>query len=55
MPRLMRVCGSLGVDAVHVVALLVGDHFQRQLVVVAQEQRPLADFGNGRRLLQDVE
>ena len=39
-PRLRIV----GVDAVHVVPLFVGDHFQRQLVVVPQEERPLARF-----------
>ena len=54
MPRLMRVSRSRRVDAVHVVALFVGDHLQRQLVMVAQEQRPLAVFGDGRRLLQNV-
>ena len=31
-----------GVRLVHVVALLVGDHLERQLVVVAEEHRPLA-------------
>ena len=44
-----------GVDSVHVVALFVGDHFERQLVVVAQEQSPLAILGNRRRLLEDVD
>ena len=44
-----------GVDPVHVVALLVGDHLQGQLVVVAQEDGPLAALGDGRRLLQDVD
>ena len=44
--------GVLGVDAVHVVALLVGHHLQRQLVVVAQEQRPLAVRRGWRRLLR---
>ena len=44
----------LGVDPVHVVPLLVGDHLQRQLVVVAQEQHPLAGLGDGRGLLQHV-
>ena len=47
--------GGVGVGAIHVVALLVGDHLQRQLVVVAQEQRPLAVGGDLRRLRQDVE
>ena len=31
-----------GVRLIHVVALFVGHHLERQLVVVAQEQRPLA-------------
>ena len=35
-------------------ALLVGDHFQGQLVVVAAEQRRLAGGGNGGRLFQDI-
>ena len=34
--RVLRVLGP------HVVALLVGDHLERQLVVVAQEEPPLA-------------
>ena len=54
MPRLSRACSTCGVHAVHVVALLVGDHFQGQLVVIPQEERPLAGFGNRGRLLQDV-
>ncbi|VCU07348.1 hypothetical protein RHODGE_RHODGE_00450 [Rhodoplanes serenus] len=37
-----------------IVALGVGHHFQRQLVVIAQEQRPLAVRRNVRRLAQDV-
>ena len=45
----------LGVDPVHVVAVLVGHHLERQLVVVAQEDRPLAALGDRRRLLQDVD
>ena len=44
----------LGVDAVHVVALLVGDHLERQLVVVAEKERPLGRRGDRRRLRQDV-
>ena len=43
------------VDAVHVVALLVGHHLERQLVVVAQEQRPLGVLRDRRRLLEDVD
>ena len=42
------------IHAIHVIALLVGHHFQGQFVVVAQEQRPLAGLGNGRRLLENI-
>ena len=48
-PRVLRVLG------VHVVALLVGDHLERQLVVVAQEQAPLAVDRDVRRLGEDLE
>ena len=44
-----------GVRLVHVVALLVGHHLERQLVVVAQEHRPLAVLGDLRRLPQDLD
>ena len=44
-----------GVGLVHVVALLVGHHLERQLVVVAQEHRPLAVLGDVRRLPQDLD
>ncbi|CAM5693532.1 hypothetical protein SGLAM104S_08783 [Streptomyces glaucescens] len=44
----------LGVLRVHVVALFVGDHLQGQLVVVAQEDAPLAVGGDGRGLGQDL-
>ena len=44
-----------GVLGPHVVALLVGDHLERQLVVVAQEERPLAVVGDGRRALHDLD
>ena len=47
--------GIGGVGAVHVVALLVGDHLERQLVVVAQEDGPLAVLRDVRRLLEDVD
>ena len=51
-PRL-RVAG---VDAVHVVALLVGHHLQRQLVVVAQEHAPTGSSrGIGGVCCQDVD
>ena len=44
-----------GVGLVHVVAFLVGDHLERQLVVVAEEHRPLAVLGDVRRLPQDLD
>ena len=43
------------VNAPHVVALLVRHHLERELVVVAQEHRPLAVVRNRRRLLEDVD
>ena len=43
------------VNAIHVIALFVGHHFERQLVVIAQEHRPLAVLRNRRRLLEDVD
>ena len=43
------------VHAVHVVALLVRHHLERQLVVVAQEDGPLRGLGDRRRLGQDVD
>ena len=43
-----------GVRLVHVVALFVGDHLERQLVVVAQEQPPLAVLGDVGRLAHDL-
>ena len=53
-----EVHASLRVDReqpVHVVAVLVGDHLQRQLVVVSQKQGPLTGLGNRGRLLGDVD
>ncbi len=44
--------GRVGV--VHVVALVVGDHLEGELVVVAKEEPPLAVVGDGRRLRHDV-
>ena len=43
-----------GVVVPEVVTLLVGDHLERQLIVVAQEDRPLAVGRNFRGLAQDV-
>ena len=48
MPTLTRICGIGGVGAVHVVALLVGDHLEGQLVVVAQEDAPTGSRRAGR-------
>ena len=45
----------VGVDAVHVVPLARGDHLERQLVVVSEEDRPLAARGDVRRLPHDVD
>ena len=44
-----------GVGAIHVVALLVGDHLEGELVVVAQEQHPLAALVDLRCLGEDVD
>ncbi|CNG84223.1 Uncharacterised protein [Mycobacterium tuberculosis] len=38
--------GVFGVFGVHVVAFFVGDHLQGEFVVVAQEDAPLAGFGD---------
>ena len=46
--------GIVGVGRPQIVALDVGDHFQRQLVVIAQEQRPLAVARDVGRLPQDI-
>ena len=43
-----------GVGEVHVVALVGGDHLESELVVVAQEDAPLAVVGDGGRLRDDV-
>ena len=49
-PRLV----DMRVHPVHVVPLLVRHHLQGQLVVVPQEERPLARRRYRRRLLQDI-
>ena len=46
--------GVLGVLGPHVVAVVVSDHLERQLVVVAQEDAPLAVGRDRRRLLEDL-
>ena len=43
------------VGAVHVVALLIGNHLQRQLVMISEKQRPLAVFRNRRCLPKDID
>ncbi len=45
----------LGVLRVHVVPLVVGDHLQGELVVVAEEQAPLAVLGDVRGAVEDLE
>ena len=55
MPTLTRAWGSWRVRPVHVVALLVGHHLEGQLVVVAEEQRPLRVGRCVGRLGQDVD
>ena len=45
----------LGVLVVHVVALVVGDHLERQLVVVAQEEAPLRVARDRRRVVEDLD
>src|SRR6476620_1554384 len=42
------------VNAIHVIAFFVGDHFQREFIMVAQEHRPLARLWNWRRLFEDI-
>ncbi len=43
-----------GVGLPQIIAFRIGDHFQRQLIVVAQEDRPLAALRNLRGLAHDV-
>ena len=50
----MRIRGIAGVLGVHVVALLVGHHLEGELVVVAQEDPPLAAVGDRRGLGEDL-
>ena len=46
--------GVLRVGVVHQVALGIRAHLERQLVVVPEEQAPLAVLGDGRRVLEHV-
>ena len=48
-PRILRVLG------VHVVALLVRDHLERQLVMVAEEEPPLRPRRDLRRVVEDLD
>jgi hypothetical protein len=43
------------VNAPHVVALFIGHHLERELVMIAQEHRPLAILRDWRRLIEDVD
>ena len=54
MPRLMPRAAVGGVVVPQIIALAVGHHFERQLVMVAQEHRPLAVVRDIRRLAHDV-
>ncbi len=48
-------CAAVGCVVIpQIVTLTIGDHFQSQLIVVAQENRPLAVFRNFRRLPQNI-
>ena len=48
-------CVSIGgVVVPQIIPLAIGDHLERQLVVIAQKHRPLAGLGNIRRLAHDV-
>jgi len=53
-PEVQLHVGIGGVGEVHVVALLVRHHLERQLVVVAQEEAPLAGRRDRRRVGEDV-
>ena len=43
------------IPLVHVVALFVGHHLERELVVVAEEDAPLTVLGDVRRLAEDLD
>ena len=55
MPKVDAGLWVVSVDAIHVVAFLVGNHLQRQFIVVSQEHAPLGDLGDLRGLSQDVD
>ena len=43
-----------GIRKIHVVPFLLGDRFERELVVVPEEERPLTAVWNARRLLEHL-
>ncbi len=47
--------GIVSIDPVHIIPLLVCYHLKGQLVVVSQEERPLAGLWYGRGLLNDID
>ena len=53
-PDIDARAGVVGVGRPQIVAFDIGHHFERQLVMVAQKQSPLAGARNVRRLAQDV-
>ncbi len=50
-----RACGIARVGEHHVVALVLGHHLERELVVVAEEEPPLAGLRDRRRPAQDID
>ena len=55
MPPLTRICGSLAYASPQGVALFVGDHLERELVVVPQEDGPLTGVRQIGCLRDDVD
>ena len=53
MPTFSRIERSRAYSSIHVVALKIGDHFECELVVIAQKKTPLTSVGNRRCLLQN--
>ncbi|MGF6748239.1 hypothetical protein OKW36_003875 [Paraburkholderia sp. MM5482-R1] len=51
----IQTCAAIArIGVPQIVTLGISDHFERQLVVIAQEDRPLVRFGEFRCLLHDV-
>ena len=44
----------LGVGPEHVVPFLIGDHRERQFIMIAEKQAPLGCLGNGGSLLKNI-